>query len=135
MTAPIVLERKSVVRYLAIITGMTYLLLVWTVFLLCKNQACIRQLSREGHVSLVVRVCVFGVYLFLGLWYACSVHMSVPVTQTEHPSLNIVSIIDWTNVSRRAAEWTSLISATSIRSLSQICSSRRVRVQYACQYA
>lgn len=46
---------------------------VWTLALLHRNRACIRQLSRDGRgvdVSLVLRVCVFGVYVFLGLWCA-----------------------------------------------------------------
>lgn len=41
---------------------------VWTVFLLYQNRSCIRQLTNEGHISLVVRVCAFGAYVFLGLW-------------------------------------------------------------------
>lgn len=41
---------------------------VWTVVLLYQNRSCIRQLTNEGHISLVVRVCAFGAYVFLGLW-------------------------------------------------------------------
>jgi hypothetical protein len=44
---------------------------VWTAVLLHKNRSCIRQLLRDGRgldVSLVLRVCIFGVYVFLGLW-------------------------------------------------------------------
>ena len=67
MTGAIILEGKHLGSPYTLIT-MTKPLLVWTVFLLYRNQACIRQLSREGHVSLIVRICVFGVYLLLGLW-------------------------------------------------------------------
>lgn len=45
---------------------------VWTVVLLYQNRSCIRQLTNEGHISLVVRVCAFGAYVFLGLWYVSS---------------------------------------------------------------
>ncbi|KIP04026.1 hypothetical protein PHLGIDRAFT_212566 [Phlebiopsis gigantea 11061_1 CR5-6] len=55
---------------------------VWTIILLQRNRTRIRQLSRDGRgldLSLVARVVIFGIYVFLGF------------------GLNIVSIIDWTN--------------------------------------
>ena len=46
-------------------------MLVWTVVLLHKNRSCVKQLSRDGRgldFSFVLRVCIFGGYVLLGLW-------------------------------------------------------------------
>ncbi|KAK7680301.1 hypothetical protein QCA50_016541 [Cerrena zonata] len=56
---------------------------VWTVVLLRQNRSRLKQLSKEGRnlldISLVIRVCLFGLYIFFGL------------------CLNIVAIVDWAN--------------------------------------
>lgn len=45
---------------------------VWTVVLLRQNRSRLKQLSKEGRnlldISLVIRVCLFGLYVFFGLW-------------------------------------------------------------------
>jgi len=53
-----------------VFVAVAIILEVWTIILLYKNRASIRQLSREGYeldIPLVLRVCVFGLYVFLGL--------------------------------------------------------------------
>ncbi|KAI0783222.1 hypothetical protein C8Q75DRAFT_470918 [Abortiporus biennis] len=55
---------------------------IWTVLLLRRNKARIQQLSKDRttfDMSLIIRVCIFGIYVLLGL------------------CLNIISIIDWAN--------------------------------------
>lgn len=46
--------------------------LVWTILILYRNRTVVQQLSREGFdldIPLILRVCIFGLYVFLGLWY------------------------------------------------------------------
>ena len=57
--------------------------------------------GRGLDVSLVVRVIIFGIYVFLGLWWVLSTLLApvAPLTWGGVFSLNVLSIIDWTNVS------------------------------------
>ncbi|KAI0689333.1 hypothetical protein BC835DRAFT_257569 [Cytidiella melzeri] len=65
-----------------IFVGVAIFLEVWTVILLCRNRVFIGRLSREGYeldFPLILRVCVFGLYVFLGL------------------CLEVMSLIRWTS--------------------------------------
>ncbi|KAI0342240.1 hypothetical protein BDW22DRAFT_173340 [Trametopsis cervina] len=65
---PILTKTISVVG--AIFVAVAIILEVWTILILYRNRTVVQQLSREGFdldIPLILRVCVFGLYVFLGL--------------------------------------------------------------------